>query len=558
MASKVYDLLNQEVLTRIDHGLVDEWDKMCGIFEGVLPSEYDRFFPKKEPKQIINVIRLAWDDLATQVGRLPDLRADTLNNSDAEEARVALLERIGHNYLRNAEPSGKILMYQHAWWLTGIGRSVVLVTPDADKQLPIFSIRDPRTAYPLPKKRVGNQIVELKDIMFRYELTIKEMVAAGLKPPETTNMWGETKRKGYVIEFIDKDQWVVASEGGTVLRVRHELGVVPGWVFQTHSPNRPAGLSQFQDQVTLMVSISRLISQKLRFADRLVHPVYWIRGYEGQVKLGPDVINKLGPTGEMGQLSPPRTLQVDQDIEKLEQFSRILNRNPEVRQGEVSSKGSYTSAKTLEQLSEAIDTVVGRQWDLTSVGFQKLFAIAFKMDEMLWPNESKNVRGVIKNQKFRDSYIPSKDIKGRWAINVDYGFGLTGYQGFLMQLQAKDAGMQSKRRAMEEMPGVSDVDDLMREIELETMDDAATANFAALAAQGQLDMILWSKLRKAMAGSGTPLADVILEYEKEIQAQAQVAMEQGGADALAAAEPVKKPAEGLPALPGIPPAAMVG
>ncbi len=117
--------------------------------------------------------------------------------------------------------------------------------------------------------------------------------------------------------------------------------------------------------------------------------------------------------------------------------------------------------------------------------------------------------------------------------------------------------MQSKRRAMEEMPGVSDVDDLLREIELETMDDAATANFAALAAQGQLDMLLWAKIRNEMARDGTPLAEAIVVYEEEIRAQAQIAMEQGGADAITAA-PAQEAAPAEQQLPGVPPAALVG
>ncbi|MEE9593460.1 MAG: hypothetical protein V3W28_07760, partial [Thermoplasmata archaeon] len=362
--------------------------------------------------------------------------------------------------------------------------------------------------------------------------------------------------KGTVLEYIDKERWVVASDGGTVQIAHHNLGMVPGWVFQTHAPNKSGGLSQFQDQVTLMVSISRLITQKLRFADRLVHPVYWVRGHEGVVELGPDVINKLGPGGEMGVLLPPHTLQVDRDIEKLEQFSRILNRNPEVRQGEVSGN-TYTSAKTLEALSAAVDTVIGRMWDIVSVGMEKMVAVCFKMDEGMWPDTKKNMRGVIKNQRFASKYTPSRDIAGRFEINVEYG-GIGGYQGFLMLLQAKDSGVQSRRRVAEAQPGVSDVDDLMREIELETMDDAATANFAAIAAEGQLDMILWAKLRKAMAEGIIPLHDIIFEYEQELLEQAQQAQEQGGAEGMTAAPgPDQTLPEEAP-LPGISPAALVG
>ena len=60
----------------------------------------------------------------------------------------------------------------------------------------------------------------------------------------------------------------------------------------------------------------------------------------------------------------------------------------------------------------------------------------------------------VEGKKFLDTYIPIDDIGDRRRIRVDYGFGVGGYQGFLMHLQAKDAGTMSLRRAMEAMPGI--------------------------------------------------------------------------------------------------------
>src|SRR3990167_3291437 len=520
MSSEIFKLLEDEVRVREDSVLLSEMNLMADIYEGKLPSEYDQFFPKNTPKQIVNLIRLALDDLATQVGRLPELRAEPLNNSDIEEQRVALLERIGHAYLRNAEPKGKIAMFVLAWWLVGTGRAVALVTPDPKRKTPIISVRDPRTAFPNVRKTAGNFIVELEDIIFKYQLSEQEMKNRDLatRPVTSFEQRGQS-RMGTVIEFIDSEKWMIVSDGGTVQTAYHNLGMVPGWVFQSFAPNKSA-LSQFQDQVVFMVAISRMLSQKLRFADRLAHPLLWVRGYEGTVDLGPDTITKLGPQGEMGQIAPPVQLQVDRDIEMLERFSRILNRNPEARQGEIDAKGTYTSAKTLEQLAEAIDTVVGRLWDITSVGVQRLMYCCYAMDEKFWPDEVKSISGMVKGKQRLDNYTPTKDINGRWFINVDYGFDVGGYQGFLQQVQMVGAKLQSRRGALERMPGMSDVDDKLREIEIESVDEAAIDNFLALAAQGQLDMVIVAKLRKEMAEKGKPLFEVIIDYEGELQKQA--------------------------------------
>jgi len=537
---------------------------MADLYEGKLPPQYDKFFPSGEPKQVVNLVKLAWTDLAVQIGRVPELRAEVFNASNAEMQRAGLLERIGFNYLRNSKPSGKILMHQLAWWLIGGGRSVMVVQPDAEKQIPIFTSRDPRTAYPNPKEVYGNQITELQDIIFKYTLPVRVMDNMGLATKEGTDSVRfprtdtSEQREGTVIEFIDDELWIIASDGGTVNIVEHNLGLVPAFVFQTFSPNKPYGLSQFQDQVNFMVSISRLLTQKMAFNDRVVWPITWVKGHEGKLKIGPHVINKLGPQGEMGQIAPTQQIQVDRDIEQMTQFSRILNRNPEVRQGEIQSKGQYTSAKTLEQLAEAIDTVIGVHWDILSVGMKYGYKVAYKMDQKLWGGKKKTARGTMRGQKFRDEYTPNKDINGRWEIEVEYGFGVGGYQGFLQQLQAMEAKTQSRRGAMEQMPGIHDVGAKMREIELEMMDDAGQAAFAALAANGTLDPILWAKIRKEMAKKGMPLNEAVLKYEKELQARTDASLQAGASPEALTASPTEQgipPAEAP--LPGLPPQQLV-
>jgi hypothetical protein len=556
MSVALYEQLNDEVEARKSEetsGTRDDLTKMVNIYRGELPPEYEKFFPRSRPKHIVNLIRLAWDDLATTIGRLPELRGDPLNASDAEMKRVGKLEHIGYHYLRWSKPSGKMFLWQLAWWLLG-GRGIAMVIPDLERQIPVFTIRDPRHAYPNAAEVVGGQITELNDILFQYELDKRKAVGMGLCRGE-----GEMKGKVKIVEYIDRWQWVIASEDGTYRRTWHGLGEVPAWVFQAFSPDPQDWLSQFNDQVTFMVAISMLLSQKLAHGERLIWPITWVRGHEGTLKIGPNVINKLGENGEMGQISPPGTFQVDQDIATLERFSRILNRNPEVRQGEVQSKGAYVSAKTLEQLTEAIDTVVGRHWDTISVGLQRLFMVAYRMDETLWPEEEKSLHLNVRGRRINDKYVPLKDINGRYYINVDYGFGVGGYQGFLQHMQAMDAKLMSRVRTIESMPGVTDVDAELRQMEIESMDEAGMAMFQNLAAMGELDMVLWAKLRKEMAAKGTPLHEIITKYAEMIAEAAQQAQASGASEPMTnppppeEAPPMEEP---LPA--GIPPSALVG
>lgn len=557
MSKAAFDRLNSEVLARDWTTERMEMNEMADIYEGKLPKKFEPLFPKNTPKHLVQVIPLAWDDLATTAGRIPDLRGKPKNKTRKELDAVGLQEKIAHSYLTNAMPTGKRFMKDLAWWLQA-GRAVAIVTPDRKNQRPSLELRDPRSCYPGVKRMVNNTIVELSDLIFKYELPLNEARKRGLAPagdsgPDGTKIGNDVE----VLEYIDENIWMIVSEHGQAKYARHDLGMVPGWVFQSFAPNSKAGKSRFRDQVALMVAISRLITAKVAYADRLINPILWTKGLESTIELGPYTINKLGPNGEMGQINPPTQFQVDRDIQILNQFSRVLNRNPEVRQGEVQSKGSYTSAKTLEQLADSIDTVIGGDWDTIGPGIEKLIEVCFRMDVKLWPKVEKTIEGTKQGKRFFETYIPEKDIAERFYISADYGFGVGGYQGFLMHLQAKEAETMSTRHTMENMPGVSDVDDMLNEIELEKLDRAGIANLEQMAATGQMDMVLWAKVRKQMAEKGLPLYEAMIKYQELLAEQAAAAAQsQGDVGGLTAPGPEELPAE--EALPGLPPSVLAG
>jgi len=531
MSKEIFDTLSDEAQTRRNNELISQQNMMANLYKGQLPQEYEKYFPKNAPRTVVQLIKNAHDDLATSVGRLPDLRSDALDESVREEKAAGLHERIGHHYLRNAEPTGKQFMWQLAWWLVGTGRGVAIVRPDDKKESPTLSIRDPRTAMP-NMRTVGGVPVEMYDILFEYEIDEKSAIKQGLaekgrslSDPQKFAV-GKNAKTVKVFELIDDKNWTIVSEQGMMVRDEHELDMVPAWVFQNFNPDDDGGLSLFKDQVSMMVAVSMLVTMKLAAADKNVNPIYWAKGHVGTVKLGPNVLNKLSSQGEMGRLDPPLIPQVDRDIEQLVQFSNIFNKNPEVRQGQVQSKGTYTSAKTLEQLSEAIDTTIGQYWDIIGPGMQHLMKACYQMDEKKWPNVEKRITTNRKGKKMRDLYTPSEDIDGRYYINVDYGFGIGGYQGFLQNLQANQAKVKSRKAAMEAMPGISDIDMEMRQIQIEDLDDAQMANIQSQAAAGEMDMVFMAGLRE-MVAKGKPVHEAIVKLTEQAQAQAEAAIESG-------------------------------
>ncbi len=562
MSLKIYEMLAKEVSRREDPEWLSEANLMADLYHGKLPEEYMKFFPKKSPVHIVQVIRNAWDDLASSVGRMPNFRVDPLDETVAEDKRAGLAEKIAFKYLHDSEPSGRLLMRMNGWWLVGTGRSVMMVRPDHKQGKPILTYRDPRNCYP-NMRTVGGVPVEIYDLIFKYDiprLTAHEMGLAGpVDEPGKPGPYTTQKDTVTIIELVDDQSYTIVSEEGRMFRDDHKLGMVPGWVQQNFAPNSDSGVSLFKDQVSLMVAISMLVTLKLAAADKTVNPIYWARGHQGTIKIGPNTLTKLSSGGEIGVLPPPVLRQVDQDIAQLVNFSNILNKNPEVRQGQVDSKGAYVSSKTLDTLDNALDTTLGDYWDINAVGLKHLMGVMFRMDEMLWPNDEKRISLNIRGKSERDVYTPKDDIDGKYDIIPEYGFGQGGYQGFLQNMQANAAKMLSRETAMEAMPGGNhDSDREIRQMKLEDMDDALMASLQAQSVDGRLDLMMGAALRKRVA-EGEDLYEALLKLQQEAQEQAQQVQEQGaeGVAPITTPGPDQPPGaqEGvdLRALPGLAP-----
>jgi len=533
---------------------LEDMEKLAQVYEGELPPEYAEFFPKNTPRHEVNFIGLAWDDLAQTVARAPEVQVDPVNLSKGSIRKAAKLEKIVTSYFQSARPFDSAFLFQNAWNLVGLGKFVAIAVPDGTNNAPRLEARDPRNCFPGAKRRVGTYIDELSDLIFETRLRRAEAVALGLARGNDKD--GEPLASDVTIyEYIDDKVWAQVGPDGQKV-VQHGLGMIPGTYKTTFGPNK-AGKSQFQEQISLMVAVSRIITQKIAYLDRVIYPITWVKGLTGELTLGPNAVATLSEHGEIGQLAPPATLQVDRDLSTLERYQRILNRNPEVRQGEVDGKGAYVGSKTLDTLNDSVDNSVARFWDAMQAGYQELAAISLEMDEKLYGNVSKPLSVIIKGQRNVETYIPEKDINGRRAVRVAYGFGVGGsYQSFLENVQAWQAELKPKRMAIESMPGGNDAERIMRELDLDKIDNVAMEGFLAQAQGGALDMVLWAKFRTKMEEKGLSWHEAMIEYEEAFASQAQQA-QQAPVPETALTQP---PAAVAPqeALAGVPPSALLG
>ena len=130
--------------------------------------------------------------------------------------------------------------------------------------------------------------------------------------------------------------------------------------------------------------------------------------------------------------------------------------------------------------------------------------LCFMMDEKMFGNVEKEVRGVNAGAPYEIMYTPSKDIQGDWWCDVQYGLmaGLDPNRALVFGLQARGDKLISRDFLRRQMPWEMNVTMEEEKVEVEELRDAliqAVAGYAqalpAMVAQGQDP----SKILSAMA-----------------------------------------------------------
>ena len=127
-------------------------------------------------------------------------------------------------------------------------------------------------------------------------------------------------------------------------------------------------------------------------------------------------------------------------------------RYPEGRQGV--SQGSIVTGRGVEALMGGFDTQVKTAQLVLAEALKQVFELCFEMDEKLFGNVEKTVRGVDAGAPYEITYTPLKDIDGDYTVDVTYGLmaGLNPNQALVFGLQARGDQLISRDFLRRQMP----------------------------------------------------------------------------------------------------------
>jgi hypothetical protein len=179
---------------------------------------------------------------------------------------------------------------------------------------------------------------------------------------------------------------------------------------------------------------------------------------------------------------------------------------------------------------------------------ENLVSKALELDEKIYPNLERTMRGNMQGTPYEIKYKPSRDIKGDYTVDVQYGLmaGLDPNRALVFGLQARGDKLISRDFLRRQMPFALDATEEEQMVDIEEMRDAlktAVAGYAqsipVMAQQGQDPGEILERVAEIISGreKGKPIESVITE-------------------AFAPEEP--PPGEGVPGMDGIDPAAQGG
>ena len=498
------------------------WADVLEVRKGNINKVFPGLFPDDYPKPMVaNFIDVAARDVAEVIAPLPAFNCSATNQvSDRARKNADKRSMIASGYRDQSRLQTQ--MFSGADRYITFGMLPFVVEVDYERKTPIIRCDDPIGSYP-EFDRFGRLVSYTK----RYMKTVEDLC---LEFPEHESVIRGRYREGgqnatlELYRYHDKDltliylpqrgNFVLATTPNPIGKIMVVAAVRPG--VDSHETLR----GQFDDVLWVQVARSRFATLSLEAAQKSVQAPYALPQDVNVLEIGPDATIRSATPEKIRRVDlnvPPGLFQ---EQAQLDQEMRTGSRYPEGRLG--NSSGSIVTGRGVEALMGGFDTQVKTAQSVLALAFKDVMELCFMLDEQLFGNVTKTVRGVDAGSPYEITYTPSKDIAGEHIVDVTYGLmaGLNPNQALVFGLQARGDQLISRDFLRRQMPWEVNVTLEEQKIEIEKLRDSliqAVSGYAQaipmLAQNGQDPGEILQRLATVIEGrqKGDPLEQVVAE-----------------------------------------------
>jgi len=537
------------------HTRDSRYSDLLAIRQGKIDTVFPGMFSEDYPKPMIaNFIDIAARDVAEVIAPLPAfncMTTDSVSDRSRKKADIRTMIAAGYRDTSNLQT----MMYSGADRYLTFGMLAFIIEPDFENNRPLIRIDNPIGSYP-EFDRFGKLISYSK----RYTKTVRELINDFPEHENVIRGQYENRNSQRILElyrYQDKDQLVLflPERNNFVLsQAENQLDDIPVVIAVrpgVDSDEHQRG--QFDDIMWVQVARSRFASLALEAAQKSVQAPFALPSDVNVLEIGPDATIRSANPEKIRRVDLNIPNGIFQENALLDQEMRTGARYPEGRLGQQS--GSIVTGRGVQALMGGFDTQVKTAQAVLAEAFRKVMYLCFKMDETLFGNVTKEVRGINAGAAYELNYTPKKDIDGDYYCDVTYGLmaGLDPNRALVFGLQARGDKLISRDFLRRQMPWEMNVTAEEEKVEVEQLRDAliqAVAGYAqalpAMASQGQDPSKVLRSMAMVIHGrqKGDAIEDVVAEAfapEPEPQMSPEMATAAGEAQGAPGQAPSGEP-----------------
>jgi hypothetical protein len=524
---------------------------VLSVRQGDISKVYPSMFSEDYPKPLVaNFVDVAARDLAEVMAPLPSFNCSATNMvSDTQRRAADMRTRIANYYVTSSDL--QIQMYQGADWFNTYGMLPAMIEMDYETNNPRIRLLNPFGVYP-EMDRFGRTVS-----LVQVVTTDAETLAAQYPEYATQimphNRWQQGSPSVSLVRYHDKDQDLIflpERQNLILANVPNPVGKCLANVAMRSSLDGEAR-GQFDDILSVQLARARFAVLQIQAAEKSIQAPIAIPQDVQELALGPDAIMRsANPQGiRRVPLELPAGVFTESGV--LERELRMGARYPETRSGNIDA--SVVTGRGVQALQAGFDTQVKAAQAQFARLFTEMVSLCFEVDEKIFGNVTKQIKGTDDGTPYTLKYVPSRDIKGEYGVDVRYGImsGMDPNRAIIALLQMRSDKLVSRDYVRREIPMELNVTQEEQRVDIEEMRDSlrvAVAQYAQaipmLASQGQDPSQVITRIADVIAGrqKGLQLETIIAKaFAPEPVAPAPMMPEQQVPVAGAAPVPASQP-----------------
>jgi hypothetical protein len=503
----------------------DVHDVRSGDIDSIMPGA----MPDAWPKPIVaNLVDTTARDMAEVMGAMPSINcASGVMTTDRAKKFSGKRTKIA-NYISQANQLDAGRQIEFCDYYNTFGMSVYVIEPDFEDRMPRIRIESPLGIY--PEIDMYGRVKSYTKVWREEAIHLVTKFPHLLRVLQHNEIGGQVsmgwaERMIEVVKYCDADTVIMYLPNHSDKIIDHmpnPLGKVyvsiakrPGFDSETRGA--------FDDAIWVQLAKARMALLAMEATEKSVRAPLAVPRDVQKMTFGDDAIIRTDNPEGVRRVALDVPQYAFQEGQMLDQEARAAMRTSEARSGSIDA--SVITGRGVQALMGGFNTVITTGQSVIAKALQRALSLCMEMDEKLWPDDKKNISGVVQGTPFEETYVPKKDINGSYTVDVTYGFaaGQDPARAIVALLQLRGDQLVSRDFVQRQLPMNLDVDQLQSQIDNEQFTDALKQGIMGymqsilpMSQQGQDPVDALLKMGKLIEEreKGTPVHSAIIKVFK--------------------------------------------